>query len=160
MIARSVLIGLLVTVSAFCFAQKSTLAREEFYEAMASDKLELVSHQQEIAKSAGYAGFEGALLMKKAGLVKKAGDKLSLFKSGHKLLDGAIKKDESNAELRFLRLMIQEHSPGRLHYKGDIDKDTALIKEKFSELHPEARKAIIQYSKTSKVLKPSDFNGS
>ena len=93
-------------------------------------------------------------------MVKKAGDKLSLFKSGHKLLDGAIKKDESNAELRFLRLMVQEHSPGMLHYKGDLDKDSVLIKEKFSELHPGARKAIIQYSKTSKILKPSDFNGS
>lgn len=160
MIARSVLISLLVTVYAFCFAQNSTINRDEFYEAMESDKLELVSQQHEIAKTAGDAGFEGALLMKKAGLVKKAGDKLSLFKSGHKLLDEAIEKDKSNAELRFLRLMVQEHAPGILHYKGDIEKDTLLIKQKFSELHPGTKKAIIHYSKTSKVLKPSDFNGS
>jgi hypothetical protein len=160
MIARTVLVYLFLTVSVFCLAQKGPINRDDFYRAMASDKLELISSQQEIAKSAGDSGFEGALLMKKAGLMKKTGDKLSLFKSGHKLLDNAIKKDESNAELRFLRLMIQEHAPGILHYKNDIEKDSVIIREGFSQLHPEAKKAILQYSKTSKVLKPSDFNGS
>jgi hypothetical protein len=57
-------------------------------------KMELVNDQQAIVKASnmtGKQGFEGALLMKKAGLIGKGGEKLSLFKSGHKLLDDAIK---------------------------------------------------------------------
>lgn len=159
MIARTVLVGLFISANAVCFSQKAGLDRSAFYEAMASDNIELVNSQQEIARSSGNDGFEGALLMKKAGLVQKANAKLSLFKSGHRLLDNAIKKDESNAELRFLRLMIQEHAPKVLNYKSDLTNDSLLIKQRFSQLDSETQKAILRYSKTSKVLKPTDFNG-
>lgn len=160
MIARTVLISLFVFPLGSGFCQKAAFSRADFYLAISSDKLETISEQQEIAKATGNIGFEGALLMKKAGLVKKVGEKLSLFKEGHKLLDEAIKKDELNAELRFLRLMIQEHAPGILKYKGDIDSDSAFLLKNFNQLQPETQKAVISYSKTSRVLKPGDFNGS
>ena len=159
MIARTVLLSLLVFFNSVLFSQESRINRDDFYKAMSSDKIELINSQQEIAKSAGVSAFEGALLMKKAGLVNKVNDKLSLFKTGHKLLDKAIENDGENAEFRFLRLMVQEHAPGILNYKSDIDSDSLLIKKRFNELRPEVKKAVIQYSKTSKVLKPSDFNG-
>ena len=157
MIARTVLIGFLVLFQNFLYSQESRINREDFYKAISSDKIELVTRQQEIAKSAGAPAFEGALLMKKAGLVNKTSDKLSLFKSGHKLLDKAIENDEGNAELRFLRLMVQEHAPGILNYNDDIEEDSLLIKKRFNQLNAEVKKVVLQYSKTSKVLKPSDF---
>ncbi len=142
------------------FTQKLQINRTDFYAAMASNKLELISDQEKIVKSYGNEsqGFEGALLMKKAGLVGKASEKLSLFKSGHKLLDNAIKMDEANAELRFLRLMIQENAPNIVKYKGNIEADKELIQQHFNQLHPQAKKAVIEYSKKSKILKASDFN--
>src|SRR6185436_13632055 len=44
------------------------------------------------------SAYEGALLMKKAGLQSKAKDKLSLFKSGRTKLEEAIKNDPGNVE--------------------------------------------------------------
>ena len=159
MVIRTLLTGLLSMAFIVAFTQKQQINRTDFYAAMASDKLELINDQEKIVKSYGDGsqGFEGALLMKKAGLLGKASEKLSLFKSGHKLLDNAIKMDEANAELRFLRLMIQENAPKVVKYKGNIDADSELIKQHFNQLHPQAQKAVIEYSKKSKILKPGDF---
>ena len=66
--------------------------------------------------------FTGALLMKKAGFNAPPAIKLHLFKSGHKMLEAAIRNNPENAEFRFLRLIIQEHAPGILGYKNDIGK--------------------------------------
>ena len=161
MIARTVFTVLAVTAITCSYGQKSQFDRQDFYAAMASDKMDLVNDQQAIVKASnmtGKQGFEGALLMKKAGLIGKGGEKLSLFKSGHKLLDDAIKTDTSNAELRFLRLMIQEHAPKMLKYKGNIESDSKLIRQKFHQLQPEVQKAVMDYSEKSNILKPTDFN--
>ena len=157
---RTFLTTLLVALNSFAFGQGTQIDRTGFYDAMGSDKLELVINQQQLIESSviiNREAFEGALMMKKAALVGNPGQKLSLFRSGHKMLDAAIKRDSSNAEFRFLRLMIQEHAPGMLKYKGDIESDSSLIKKGFNQLHPATRKAVIEYSKKSKILKPGDF---
>jgi hypothetical protein len=161
MIARTVLLGMVFTAATVSFGQNSQIDRNDFYAAMASDKIELIKAQEDAVNSSSIPekeAFQGALLMKKAGLVGKAGEKLSLFKSGHKLLDKAIKNDGDNAELRFLRLMIQENAPKIVNYRGDITSDSEVIKQKFPQLQPEVQKAVIEYSKKAKALKPSDFN--
>jgi hypothetical protein len=71
-------------------------------------------------------------------------------------LEAAIKKDSLNAELRFLRLMIQENAPGMLGYKSDIEKDSAYIRKSFKTLPEVVQQAFLNYSKKSKVLKPAD----
>ncbi|MBS1577247.1 MAG: hypothetical protein JST09_18260 [Bacteroidetes bacterium] len=134
--------------------------RKEFYSAMASGDTKTIDGQINLLKnwdSKDKAAFEGALLMKKAGLAIAAGKKLSLFKEGHKKLEAAIKKDSDNTEYRFLRLMIQEHAPGMLGYKDDLKKDSAYIRQSYKKLPAEVQQAITEYSKKSKVLKPGDF---
>lgn len=156
---RAALVVVLFTVVSISYGQK--LNRGDFYTAMASNKLDLISAQEAIVKTSVIPekdAFHGALLMKKAGLVGKTSEKLSLFKSGHKLLEKAIKNDDNNAELRFLRLMIQEHAPKILNYNDDMTKDSELIKEQFDQMDPETQKAIIEYSKQAKNLKQSDFS--
>jgi hypothetical protein len=96
--------------------------------------------------------------MRKAGLVKGASNKLSVFKSGHTQLEDAIKKDNSNAEYRFLRLIIQENAPGILGYKSDMKQDGDYIKKSYKDLPQPVKHAISNYSKQSKTLKPADFN--
>lgn len=161
MIARVVLpvFTLLMTTVVFC--QEKKLNREAFYAALASDKVELVMAQEAIVNASGMQqkqAFQGALLMKKAGFAGKAGEKLSIFKSGHKLLEEAIKKDNDNVEFRFLRLIIQENAPKVLKYKGAITADSEFIRLHFNRLSPEVQKAVIDYSKKNKTLKPTDFN--
>ncbi|MEJ0102320.1 MAG: hypothetical protein WDO19_07125 [Bacteroidota bacterium] len=137
--------------------------RKEFYSVMASGTVETVNEQINLLKNSppipltDKEAFEGALLMKKAGLVSGAGKKLNLFKNGHRKLEAAIKKDGENAEYRFLRLMIQEHAPGILGYKDDLKKDSAYIRQSYKKLPAEVQEAIINYSKISKILKSEDL---
>ncbi len=129
--------------------------RQPFYKAMQEDNKDLVNAELTEVKKADSAlqeAFTGALLMKKAGLGGSPTTKLSLFKQGHKMLEAAIRKDSANAEFRFLRLMIQEHAPGILGYKNDLEKDSLYIKKMYKSLPVEVQRAIAGYSKKSKYL--------
>lgn len=154
-------ITLLLLFSAFAVnVYSQDFDRPAFYAAMASENLTHVDKQLEIVSQSSITekdAFEGALTMKKAGLVKGPGKKLNLFKAGHKKLEGALNKDTDNAEYRFLRLMIQENAPGILGYKDDLDKDKALIIKQFKSLPAPVQQAVTNYSKKSKVIKPADL---
>ena len=134
--------------------------RSDFYSAMSGDKEAAINKQIDLVAGAPAAekdAYEGALLMKKAGIIGNTKKKLDLFKSGRKKLEAAIQKDSSNTEFRFLRLMIQEHAPGILGYKGEMDKDRLYIKNNFKKLPIVVQGAIREYSKESKILKPADL---
>ena len=103
--------------------QKTGFDKTAFYSAMATNDVNSINSQLNIVKTSSInekEAYEGALLMKKAGLVTSPKEKLSLFKAGRLKLEAAIKKDKENAEFSFLRLIIQEHAPkiveiGRAH---------------------------------------------
>jgi hypothetical protein len=98
--------------------------------------------------------YEGALLMKKAGVIKgTAKEKLIFFKSGRSKLESAIAKNNNNIEYRFLRLIIQEHAPKIVKYRNDIEQDSRLIITNFKSLPQDLQQTIADYSKASKVLK-------
>ncbi|GAB2695854.1 hypothetical protein GCM10027037_19600 [Mucilaginibacter koreensis] len=131
-----------------------------YFEAMASDHKAAVEKQLELLK--GFSGtekeaYEGALLMKKAGLVVLPKDKLKYFKAGRIELETALRNDADNAEYHFLRLIIEEHAPKIVKYKADIAADAALVKKAYKTLPPAVQHAVRDYSKTSKVLSPQDF---
>ena len=156
---RGAVIFVVLTVA--CFAgHAQVFNRNDFYSAMASGTIKTIDEQINLLKNSTIhdkPAFEGALLMKKAGLVSGGSKRLNLFKDGHKKLQAAINKDEDNAEYRFLRLMIQENAPGFLGYKDDLKKDSAYIRQSYKKLPAEVQEAIINYSKTSKVLKSGDL---
>lgn len=137
---------------------KTAFDKSAFFSAMASDNMEAVNSQLAIIKTSSInekEAYEGALLMKKAGLVTKAKEKLSLFKAGRIKLEAAIKKDKENAEFSFLRLIIQEHAPKIVEYNKNIQTDVVAIRSNYKTLHPVVQQAINDYSKKSKVLKLS-----
>jgi len=134
--------------------------KSDFYSAMSGSKEEALNKQLDLVAGAPAAerdAYEGALLMKKAGIIAGTKKKLDMFKSGHKKLEAAIQKDSSNTEFRFLRLMIQEHVPGILGYKSEMDKDRLYIKNNFKKLPSVVQEAVREYSKESKILKPADL---
>ena len=133
----------------------ATFDKLAFYNAMSSGNLEVVNNQLNLVRSAAIPeqeAYEGALLMKKAGMAGKPKDKLSFFKSGRSKLDAAIKKGGS-AEFNFLRLIIQEHAPKALNYNSDIDTDIAAIRTAYKTLPQVVQQAVSDYSKKSKALK-------
>ena len=101
--------------------------------------------------------YKGTLLMKKSGMLKTGMEKLNVFKQGRKLLEASIKQDSTNAEYRFLRLMIQENVPDFLNYHSKKEEDGKMIRESYAKLPVNLRDAIKKYSKNSHVLKPEDF---
>jgi hypothetical protein len=132
--------------------------KSAFYNALASDNMETINSQLAAIKSSALAekeAYEGTLLMKKAGLVTKASEKINLFKAGRIKLEAAIKKDKENAEFSFLRLIIQEHAPKIVNYNNNMQTDVAAIRSNYKMLPPVVQQAIIDYSKKSKVLKLS-----
>ena len=142
--------------SLFAQEAKSKLNREKFYSAISSEDLNKVDDQLKILEEMSIPekeGFTGALLMKKAGIVKSVKNKLNLFKVGNHKLEDAIRQDSLNTEYRFLRLIIQENAPNILNYNKDKKNDSVFIKENYKNLPPVVKQAIIDYSKKSKVLK-------
>ena len=137
-------------------SQKAGFDKSAFYNAMAANNLDAINSQLSIVKLASISekdAYEGALLMKKAGLVTKAKEKLSLFKAGRLKLEASIKKDNGNTEFNFLRLIIQEHAPKIVEYRSDIENDIAAIRSNYKTLPQVVQQAINDYSKKSKVLK-------
>ncbi len=135
-----------------------SFSKPAYYSAMASESAEEINSQLATIKSTPIAGkdaYEGALMMKKASFLKTAKEKLNAFKSGRNKLENAIAKDKDNLEYRFLRLIIQENAPKALKYKNEITEDSQLLKTHYKSLPAYLQQAIVDYSKTSKVLKLS-----
>lgn len=130
--------------------------KSTFYAAMSSDNLDEINAQLNNLKGKSFVekeAFEGALLMKKAGLVKNTKEKLSLFKAGRLKLEASITKNNDNTEYRFLRIIIQEHAPKVVKYRNDLEEDSKLVHSNFKNLSQLLQQVIIDYSKTSTVLK-------
>lgn len=152
--------------SAFGFAKiiASPLAqpfdKTEYYNILKSGSLSEVSHEMDLVNELTLQdkeAFAGALQMKKAGLLKIPKEKLDNFKKGAAKLETVLRSDTSNVEHRFLRLIIQEHAPKVVKYRGNIADDAAFIRNHYKELSPDVQKILIDYSQTSKALMPTDL---
>ena len=138
------------------------LDKANFYSVMASGKLREINEELALIASSSAKekeAYEGALLMRKAGLPIPPHEKLASFKTGYHKLEAALAKDSSNGEYHFLRLIIQEHVPKFVHYDKDRGMDSQDVYRAFRDLPPAVQKAILNYSKHSKLLHAKDLNG-
>lgn len=55
--------------------------------------------------------------------------KLSYFNEGKAILDSAILKKKNNAEIRYLRLLIQLNTPKFLEYDNNIEEDLVYLEK-------------------------------
>lgn len=53
--------------------------------------------------------------------------KFNTFKQGKKQIEAAVKKEENNIEIRFIRLSIQKNCPSFLGYNNHIELDRQFI---------------------------------
>ncbi|WP_431165245.1 hypothetical protein [Tenacibaculum halocynthiae] len=53
--------------------------------------------------------------------------KLSIFNKGKKKLEGLIRDNPDNVDLRYVRLVIQENVPSLLNYKSNITEDKLFL---------------------------------
>jgi hypothetical protein len=156
-------IALLFILSGILVQGKNLLQKFDksvFYAAMASGNVQEIDNEIDIIKYAPASekeGYEGALLMRKAGLMAIPAQKLKLFKAGRIKLETALLNDSSNAEFHFLRFAIQEHAPKIVKYRNELETDKQFIQKSFKSLPPVVQHAIIDYTKNSKILHAQDF---
>ena len=150
-------ISILTLLSGHGYTQSGAkFDRKAFYQAMEQNKRELVNEQLKLISEVPAElrqSFEVALIMRKAGFAGVPGQKLKLFRAGHKELEAAIRKEPGNVEYRFLRLVVQENAPGILGYNNDLEADSEIIRKSYKTLPEEVQLAIERYSKKSRVLK-------
>jgi len=100
-----------------------------------------------------YAGYKASAIMMMAKHVFNPFSKMSYFKKGKKILENAIKADDKNVELRFLRFNIQTHIPSFLGYNNDIDSDKFFLETSFQKINDENLKAfLLPYLKNSDYI--------
>ncbi|MBP6335248.1 MAG: hypothetical protein KA444_07225 [Bacteroidia bacterium] len=83
--------------------------------------------------------------------------KYQYFTDGKSLLERSVMKDPKNLEIRFLRLTVQEHTPGFLGYNEQIPDDKKYILEHLENLNlPQLKKAIINYISVSNYFSETE----
>ena len=135
---------------------KKEFDKAGYYAVLSSEKTDEINLQLQVLKEMTFIekqAYEGALLMKKSGLVGNAKEKLTLFKNGRQKLESSIKNDTRNVEYRFLRIIIQEHAPKVVKYRNELDEDSQLVISNYKSLPHFLQQVITDYSKKSKVLK-------
>ena len=146
---------LFITLSLFA-SSGSAIDKGTYYKTLSSNNeseidkaLKVLAQEDETAINKAY---RGALISKKADFASFPADKLKLFKRGVTMIEDAIEKAPENIEFRFLRLVIQENSPGFVGYKDNIEEDKNLIYKHFSRLEKSIQTAIKDYAKNSEFL--------
>jgi len=160
---KIVLVSATVFVAGFL---KTSVAQQKFdkaafYNVMSSGDMASIDNELNIVEDASLnnkEGYEGALVMKKAGFPANAHKKLKLFKEGRIKLESALLADNENTEFHFLRLAVEENAPKIVKYHADIEKDKLFVQKNFKNLSPAVQHAILDYCKKSKVLRAEDLS--
>jgi len=119
---------------------RSLFADATLDEISARQLIEITEDEMDIAVIKGYCG-AGKILM--ARYYFNPYTKYSSFKKGVGLLEEAIQADPTNAELRFLRLSIQNNAPSFLGYHKQAKQDKLFLYDNITALKDEELKAII-----------------
>lgn len=143
----------------FVFAQDLSVVREHYYAASKTKEnaeqfyLALHDYSKDNKVLVAYKGAAIALKSKYTTDKKK---RKELLTQGLKLVESSVKSLPNNAEIRLIRLSIQEHTPKFLKYKGNIAEDKKMIVEAFDKLPKDLKEYIKIYAKQSKVFTEED----
>ncbi len=101
-----------------------------------------------------YKGASKAIQSKFAKTIK---EKKSLFTEGAQQIESSIKSHPENAEMRVIRLSIQENVPKFLKYSSNIQEDKKIILQFFGKQTPELKSYIKGYLVTSKSFSEKEI---
>lgn len=140
----------------FSFSLFTDAEKSAFYKALSSsNEATILSYKQKLAVNlTNYdaKAYYASLVMKEAKFAISPFTKLERFNKGKDLLEACISQNKTNAEYRFLRLMVQENAPSILGYDGAIQQDSQLITSNFNQLSTTLQTIMLNYSKSSKNL--------
>lgn len=142
----------------FVFNSNLDLIRKNYVEASKSKQhaeafYNLVTKEKETSVIAAY---KGAAIALKAKFTSDKKQRKVWFVEGVTKLEKAIKEDSNNAEIRLIRLSIQENTPKILKYKYNITEDKNFIISNFEKQNKSLKEYIRLYVKQSKVFTESE----
>lgn len=145
----------LILFTFFSFIQNPTDVREQYYAASKSkqnaDKFYnlLVKYNKENKTLLAY---KGAALALKSKYTSDKKEKKELFIEGVTTIENSVKQEPSNAEIRLIRLSVQENTPKFLKYKANIEEDKKMILNSFEKQSKDLKEYIKIYVNQSKIF--------
>lgn len=99
-----------------------------------------------------YQAYKGAATALKSRYATDVKTKKKLFIEGVTVVETALKNNPDNAEIRLIRLSIQENTPKILKYKARIGEDKKMLLDSFDQQAPSLKAYIKKYANQSKVF--------
>lgn len=97
--------------------------------------------------------YKGAGKTMHADCLRSPGKKLKSFKQGRELLDKAVDADPGNAEIRFIRYMVQDGAPSFLNY-DNRDQDLQIWFDFYSK---SSNASAVFIQKMARAINNTDF---
>ncbi|MBP2618199.1 hypothetical protein [Chryseobacterium jejuense] len=95
-------------------------------------------------------GYKAAAKIMEAKVSK--GNRKALVKIGATNLEGIIKSNPNNAELRLIRLSVQENIPKIVGYRGSLKDDKAFLLNNYSKQNATLKNYIKRFAMQSKTI--------
>ncbi|WP_026450844.1 hypothetical protein [Aequorivita capsosiphonis] len=145
---NSFLIFSILFVSTLANAQDLNEIRAEYPQAVESSeittKLDVDLANVNATDNPVLVAYKGAILTLTAKFSKGIKHKKEFFKEGVSLIEAAVKADDTNIEIRYLRLSVQENSPKFLGYHEDIEEDKEFILMNYAAVNSKDLKNVIK----------------
>lgn len=95
-------------------------------------------------------GYKAAAKIMEAKIVKN--NRKALVKTGATSLENVIKNNPNNAELRLIRLSVQENIPKIVGYRGSLKDDKAFLLNNYSKQNTALKGYIKRFAMQSKTM--------
>jgi hypothetical protein len=100
---------------------------EEFHALKTKESEVLFVEKYTLSSQSSILGYVCAIEMKQTQYNYNPISKIKIFKHAKEKLDSLIQSNPSNVHLRYVRLLLQETSPGILGYDSNIEEDKIFL---------------------------------
>jgi hypothetical protein len=100
---------------------------EEFHALKTKESEVLFVEKYTLSSQSSILGYVCAIEMKQTQYTYNPISKIKIFKHAKEKLDSLIQSNPSNVHLRYVRLLLQETSPGILGYDSNIKEDKIFL---------------------------------
>lgn len=101
-------------------------------------------------------GYKAAAKIMEAKITKN--NRKALVKSGATSLEAIIKSNPNNAELRVIRMSVQENIPKIVGYRGSLKDDKAFLLNNYSKQNSALKTYIRKFAMQSKTMTAAEKN--
>lgn len=112
--------------------------------------------EKQSSSDAVTTGYKAAAQIMEARITTEKGKRKSFVKSGATSLEKTIKSNPNNAELRLIRLSVQENLPKIVGYRGSLKDDKTFLINNYSKQNAGLKSYIKRFASQSKTFTPAD----